>query len=183
MSNQQSDIQQTNDSHETSDSEETSKTPPIEIDNRANYHQISRIMLLNAKRSIDIHAFKLEPEIVSHQSVIDALKQLPLHSSNAKIRILIQESRETVTECAAFVEMARKYSSMVEFRRLTDLTETTPASWMTIDQEKYITRTNYHSYHGKAGRQDKLTVRKLTAIFDEQWEKSEPDPELRQITI
>ena len=155
----------------------------VEIDTRTTYHQISRIMMMHAKHSIDIYAFKLEPEIVNHKSVIAALKRLPQQTSSARIRILVQESRESVTECAPFVEMARKYTSFIEFRRLGDLKETNPASWMTVDQDKYITRINYHSYQGKACHQDKLEVRNLKEIFNERWEKSPPDPELRRLIV
>ncbi len=155
----------------------------VEISNRSTFHQISRIMLLHAKRTIDIYAFKLEPDIVNHESVINALKILPRQYSKARLRILVQESRETVTECAAFVEMARKYSSFVEFRRMGDLKETNPASWMTVDNDKYITRNNYHSYHGKACHLDKPVVQTLNELFNEQWEKSTPDPELRRLFV
>lgn len=179
MSNQQEDTAQEDDSV----TKDTSNDNSVEIDNRSIYHQISRVMLLHAKRTIDIYAFKLDPEIVNHKTVIQALKLLPQQSSSARIRILVQESRESISECAAFVEMARKYSSLVEFRKVVDLIESTPSSWMTVDQDKYITRTNSYSYHGKACHQDKSRVRDLTKQFEEIWEKSEPDPEMRRLVI
>jgi len=167
----------------TENTENKDESLAVEIDQRSTFHQISRIMLLHAKHTIDIFAFKLEPDIVNHESVINALKMLPRQCKTARLRVLVHESRETVSECAAFIEMARKYSSFVEFRRLGDLKETNPASWMTVDQDKYITRKNYHSYKGKASRQDKLQVRTLSELYDELWEKSLPDPELRRLCV
>ncbi len=170
-------------SNNTVDDSNINDSQVVDITERSTFFQISRIMLIHAERTIDIFTHTLEPGIVNHKSVIKALKALPRHATAARLRILIQESRETVTECAAFVEMARKYSSFVECRRLGEIKEIKPASWMTVDRDKYISRHNPHSYQGTACRRDKATVRTLTERFDEHWEKSVPDPEIRRLCV
>ncbi|VAW75720.1 hypothetical protein MNBD_GAMMA12-1570 [hydrothermal vent metagenome] len=169
--------------HHIEDKTKTNQSQVIDITERSTFFQISRTILIHANHTIDIFTCKLEPDIVNHKTVIKALKALPRHSSKARLRILIQESRDAVIECATFVEMARKYSSFIECRRLGEIKEIKPTSWMTVDRETYISRQHSQLFQATACHQDKLTVRTLTERFDEHWEKSVPDPELRRLLI
>ncbi len=136
-----------------------------------------------ARRQIDLFTADLEPAVYDQEAFVDALSRLAISHPRARIRILAKDFERTVKEGHRLVEAARRLSSYVEIRRVHEDYRDNNETFLLVDDYGLLHRRHAPRYEGVFSCKAPLEVRRLRATFDEIWERSEPDSDLRRLHL
>ncbi|MET0104546.1 MAG: acyltransferase [Sedimenticola sp.] len=140
-------------------------------------------MALQAKRHLDIFTYDFDAPIYNQRDFLDAVKQLAIRSRESRIRILLQENEKVQKQGHRFIELARRLPSAIAIRHPYKDYEDMPENFMIVDETGYIYRDTYTQYDADAVFSDRLAAGKLASLFNEIWERSESDSELRRLSL
>ncbi|MGA7802386.1 MAG: acyltransferase [Gammaproteobacteria bacterium] len=160
---------------------ESSQTLPLEswADNRA----AALSLVGQARRTLDIFTFDLEPSVYDHPPLLDAIRALALRSRHSRVRVLVKDSRRAVKDGHRLVDLARNLSTFIQIRKAHDDVRDFAEAFLIADAVGTLHRTLATRYEGSARFRAGLHARQLTQWFNEVWERSVPDPELRRLHL
>ena len=101
----------------------------------------------------------------------------------AVIRILLQDNIRVQREGHRLVEMVRHLPSRIELRRPHADYIDHAENFLVVDGVGYIQRELYSRYEGVADFYAPLISQRLEDFFTEVWERSEPDTDLRRLSL
>ena len=136
-----------------------------------------------AKKSIYIFSHDLDSKIYDQNDFIDAIKNLAIRSEHSHIRVILQNNEKAQREGHRLVHLWRRLTSKIEIRRPPADYKDYPENFLLADQTGYLLRKLYTDYEAVADFNSRLETNKLTTLFNEIWEQSEPDSELRSLHI
>lgn len=136
-----------------------------------------------ARRELAIFTRELEPQLYDTRAFLDAAKSLALSSSRARIRILLVDSARAVREGNRLVELARRLSSFFDIRKPHPDDAELAETFIVADEKALLHRPLASRWEGYANLHDPLRAREKLKQFEELWQRSRPDPEMRQLRI
>ncbi len=137
----------------------------------------------SASRHLAIFTQDLEPLIYDRVEFVDAVKALALRSKFSRIRILVKDSSRAVKEGHRLASLAQRLSSYLEVRRLAGDYGAMAEAFLIADESGLLYRPLASRYEGVVDTDDPFRAREKLRLFDEMWERSTPDPELRRLGI
>ncbi len=140
-------------------------------------------MAAQANRTIDIISRRLDPPIYDTPEFIEAIKQLILKSSRAKVRVLVFEPEQIVKRGHRLVSLSMDMSSYITINVPNKEHDSFNESLFVADASGYIYRKESERFEGKVNFNDKRASRFLIHEFDEMWGKSRSDPNLRRALL
>lgn len=147
------------------------------------HRQVAARLAEQARRRLLLFSYDLDAPIFDQQPFLDSVKKLAISSHQSVIRILLQDNIRVQREGHRLVELARSLPSRIELRRphadFTDHAE----NFLVVDGAGYIRRELYSRYEGTADFYAPLVAQRLEGFFAEVWERSEPDSELRRLSL
>ena len=149
---------------------------------KENRHAIE-IMAQQCHRSIEIISRSLDPKIYDTVKFLDFVKKMILDNRRAKVRLLVFEPKTIVQKGHRLMNLAMTLSSFIEFRIPGEDFKDFNESLFLADTTGYIHRPNEDRFEGTLNFYDKLTSKHLLEKFEQIWEKSSPDPNLRKLNI
>ena len=152
------------------------------FDSRDENREVALNMIRLADRHVRIITPDLESPVYDQPDFIRSLTRLATKSSHSKIQILVNESNKAVKSGHRLIELARKLSSSI-FIHNPPVDMKTEESMLLIDCKACLQKKNGLLYTGKYCMYNPLKTRELEKQFDEIWEKSQPDPEMRRLFI
>ncbi len=160
---------------------ETDET--IKVDSSDQCSDAVQALIQQSKRSLDIFSHKLDLRIYNTRAIYEAALKLATHSRYSQIRIIIKDSTDVAKRGSRLVELNHRLSSRVfirnppiEYRDYTE--EFVIADELGLLQRKLATR-----YEGELCFYEPAKARQLRKFFDECWEKSAPDSNLRRLHL
>lgn len=164
--------------HKLGETDETIQLATSE-DNR-----IAAIALAHqADRSLRIFTRHLDSPIYNNKGFVDAVTQLAIRSPSSFIRVLVQDSTPAVKDGHRLVELGHRLSSIIKFRKPAEEYKDFNEAFLIADEVGLIHRKLADRFEGVANFKTPLEGRDLSKFFDEIWEKSAQDPELRRLDI
>lgn len=160
---------------------ETTTTFPLS--SSADNRQAAWHMAAQAKRSLYILSHNLEHLVYNTQGFSTALGRLAARSRYTEIRVLVQDSRNAVQRAHRLVSLAQRLSSNIHIHKPHWDHRTVSQAFMVADETAYLHRIIASRYEGKANFNDPVKARELLKLFEEMWERSAPDPELRRLDL
>lgn len=136
-----------------------------------------------ASRYLAIFTPDLEPIIYDRPGFVDAVKELALRSRFSRIRILVKDSNRAVKEGHRLANLAQRLSSYIEVRRLAGDYGAMTEAFLIADERGLLYRPLASRFEGIIDTDDRFQAREKLRLFDEMWERSTPDPELRRLGI
>lgn len=155
----------------------------LELPDLAALRDTSADLAGQAQRSLLLLSAILDPRIYDQQPFLDALHSLGTESELSRIRILLLDNQRLVKHHHRLLELARRLTSRVEIRRPIAEYAERSEEYLVVDGRGYIYREHAGEYAGWADYHDPLTARRLTEEFQEAWDHSQPDPELRRLHL
>ncbi|NNE39272.1 MAG: hypothetical protein HKN08_13285 [Gammaproteobacteria bacterium] len=155
----------------------------IEIESSEDNISATNAMVIQASRKIDIISRKLDPVIYDTPEFIEAIKQLILKSSRAKVRVLVFEPEQIVKRGHRLVSLSMDMSSYITINVPNKEHAAFNESLLIADAAGYIYRKESERFEGKVNFNDKRASRFLIHEFDQMWEKSRSDPYLRRALL
>ncbi len=140
-------------------------------------------MTSQARRTLDLFTRDLEPRLYDREPFYQALRELAISSRNVEIRILLMDSDRIVKEGHRLINLGRRLSTYIKFRRVAEDYRDLPFSFLVADGRGYLYRSLAVQYGGEADFNNPYRARELGREFEEIWQHSQPDPNLRQLHI
>lgn len=147
-------------------------------------HKTTTLEYLSSTISqVDIFCQDLNTRIYNNKDVYFAIKNIIAENHYAQIRILIYNVVAVITNDHLLVELFRHLSSSIEMRKISEQYKGHYHAYMICDKRALIYRNDYDRFEGYASPDAPGRCKDLLNTFDEIWEHSEPDSNLRQLFI
>ncbi|MDX1594718.1 MAG: hypothetical protein R3298_10730 [Gammaproteobacteria bacterium] len=140
-------------------------------------------MASQSRRTLDLFTRDLEPRLYDREPFYQALRQLAISSRNAMIRVLIMDSDRVVKEGHKLIDLGRRLSTYVAFRKVAEDYRDLPYSFLVADVRGYLYRPLAVQYKGEADFHNPYRAKELAREFQDIWEHSSPDPNLRRLHL
>ncbi len=155
----------------------------IDLKGREDNKQAAIHMAAQGQRSLNLFTPNLDPRIFDNEEFIEAVKKLALCNSRSRINILILDPSEVVTHGHRIVELARRISSRIFIHRADEEEQNHVNTFMIVDDVGIIRRAHNDRFEGLAEFNNPAEARLLLKTFNEAWERSQPEPELRRLHL
>lgn len=137
----------------------------------------------SARRSLAIYSQDLDPSVYDRIEFLDAVKKLILTHKFSRIQILLVSPVEAVKNGHRLVELARRFSTFFEIRRVNPEYAKRNDAFLIADESGVVYRLDSRRWEGIADTNAPRIAQKYLDQFDEAWQHSEPEPEFRQLMI
>ena len=136
-----------------------------------------------AKRSLHIFSYDLDPLIYDNNEFVDAVKDLAIGHSQSYVQIILQDSRKVIDKGHRIIELARRISSSIQIRKTPPELKSAAQAFMIADKTGLLYRSVGERFEGHINFNDRFECKHLLDFFTNTWEHSNPDPELRRLHI
>ena len=155
----------------------------IRIDSSEDCSKAVLALTRQANRSLTIFTHALDRRIYNSQDIYAAALKLATHSRYSQIRIIIKDSTDAVKRGSRLVELSHRLSSRVHFRtppmEYRDFSE----EFVIVDEIGLLHRRLATRYDADLSFYEPKKSRQLQKFFNDCWEKSAQDPNLRQLHL
>ncbi|NOX92318.1 MAG: GNAT family N-acetyltransferase [Gammaproteobacteria bacterium] len=140
-------------------------------------------MVAQGQRSLNLFTPNLDPRIFDNEDFIDAVKELAIGNPRSRVNILILDPSEVVAHGHRIVELARRISSHIFIHRADEEDQGHVDTFMIVDDVGIIRRAHNDRFEGLAEFNNPAEARLLLKTFNDAWERSQPEPELRRLHL
>jgi hypothetical protein len=144
---------------------------------------IAQTLAEQAQRDLMLLTLELEPAIFDQQPFLNAISKLVRQHQDACFRILILDSHRTLQNGHRLIELSRRLSPNIQFRRPPPEYQNTGKTFLVCDDAGYFYRPLASRYEGTANLNNPGEVARLKKYFMELWDRSEPDSEMRAMHV
>lgn len=155
----------------------------ISLSSRDEVKVMNVALTQQATRCIDIISKHLDPGVFDVPDFIDAVKKLSIASKFTKIRILIKSSEPITKNGHRIIELIQQLTSSIEVRAISEEYKSYNEAFTLYDGKALIYLRYADRYEGIANFNRPRLVTELTNQFNEIWEHSVPDTNLRRLHI
>lgn len=155
----------------------------ISLAHRDEVKIINVAMTQQATRNLDILSRHLDPGVFDSMDFLDAVKQLSISSKFTKIRILIGDSDPMTKNGHRFIDLIQQLTSSIEVRKISEEYKSYNEAFSLFDGKAVIYLRYADRYDGFANFNRPRLVTELSNFFNEVWEHSSPDANLRRLHI
>jgi len=136
----------------------------------------------SAQRLLSIFTQDLEPLIYGEEPFLDAIKRLVLARSYAKVRVLLADPSRAMVD-NRFLGLARRLASCVDVRAMSAEYAASTGAFIIADDKALVYRLQADRWDGIADMNDPAVVRKYLKFFDEVWQTSMQESQMRQMLM
>ena len=136
-----------------------------------------------AEQTLRIFSHQLNDLVFGDSALIDSVSAFARKNSHTRVQILISDVRAATSGAHQFLDLARKYSSTFECRKVNSDSAKQPEEFMLFDRCGYIRFPRANHFEAITNFHDPVKVREYANLFQEIWNCSEVDPELISFRI
>lgn len=155
----------------------------IYLQSREDNRDAALSLVQQGHRSLHLFTHDLDAALYDTADFIEAVKQLAISSTRAKVFILLKDPSAAIVRGHRIVELARRISSHVFIHRAADEDQDRVDSFMVVDEVGVLRRPHGARYDGTAEFNNPGEARLLLKSFNDAWERSVPEAELRRLHI
>ena len=155
----------------------------ITLSSRDEVKIINVALAQQSTRKIDIITRHFDPGVFDNQDFIEAIKNLSIDSRFTKIRVLIKDSDPMVKNGHRLIELIQQLTSSIEVRQISEEYKSFNEAFCLYDERGVIYLRYADRYEGLANFDRPRLASELTSFFNEVWEHSVPDVNLRRLNI
>lgn len=159
------------------------KSDTIYISTKEENREAAQQMIGQGIRTLHWFTHNLDRNLYDTSEFLQAVKQLALSSPPSKVYILIRDSSDIVARGHRLVELARRISSHVFINRADEEDQDRLDSFLIVDEKGLIRRSHGERFEARVDFHNPGDSRILLKYFNDAWERSHPDPELRRLHI
>lgn len=136
-----------------------------------------------AQRLLSIFTPDLEPQIYSEEPFLEAIKRLVLARSYAKVRVLVADPSRALVDNNRFLALARRLTSCIDLRSMNAEYPASAGAFIIADDKALVYRLQINRWDGIADMNDPAVVRRYLNFFDEVWNSSMQESQMRQMLM
>lgn len=141
-------------------------------------------LIVQAERHVALFTQQLEPDLYNNDLVCDHLAKIARTNRLASIRIIAKDTRTVLSQGHCLINLAQRLSSFIQIRNpATPELQRFSESWLLVDQSGFCRINNPDRFEGTLFSNDRLQVKDQMEFFDNAWENSQPDPNIRRLNI
>jgi hypothetical protein len=140
-------------------------------------------LLQQARFSLSLYSPDLESWLYSHRGVQEACTQFLLANPKNRLRILVRDVGKPVRQGHRLLNLARRITSNLHIRRINPDHPSDESAYLVADDRGLLLRELPEQYAGYALYNDPGRVRQRQAQFDQAWDISVLDPDLRSFLL
>jgi len=140
-------------------------------------------MVDKTHRRIAIFSTDLDPDIYNDERFLEAIKRLTLGKPFVRIRVLIANPGRVVRNGNPFVQLARRLSACIEFRNAHEEYRDHREAFFIADETALIYRVDSRKWDGIADSHEPAVARRYLGMFDEVWNASRTEMEMRELRV
>lgn len=140
-------------------------------------------MLQQARRSLCLFTPDLEPWLYNHSQIQDACRLFLLGHPHNRLRILLRDSTRAVKEGHRLLSLSRRLSSNMHIRKVHPDYPCEEIAFALADDRGLLMRPEQDQYAGYALFNDPGRARLRQSQFDQAWDGSILDPDLRSFLL
>ncbi len=156
---------------------------PLGLADRSDNQAAVDLLLAQARQRVELFTPDMEPWLYDRSQVVEALHGLVLRSRHGRLRVLTIDTERAIKDGHRLVELARRLSSYAEIRRVHEDYRDTPETFLLADEAGMLRRPVSGRPEGQLLLRVPMEVRQKRAWFDEVWERSTVDPQLRRLYL
>lgn len=155
----------------------------LSLETADDHRTVAVAMAQQAVRSLHIFTYDLDHAVFDNTELEEAVAYLARNGQYARIQILLQDSSKAIRHGHRLVTLAQRLSSKIEIRKPIAEYADTKRSFFVADGTGYISRQVTDRYEAVANFSDRLAARDLVYFFNEVWERSQQDSQLRRLHL
>ena len=138
-----------------------------------------------ARFSINIFTRDLDPPIFNNAAFEKCVFSLARQHRSATVRILARDSATAVRQGHSLIRLAQHLTSSVFIHNPAREHRDEPSTFMTVDGTGFIyrPRSSSRNYHAAVHARSPKRAAELEDYFNEMWERSTPDSQVRRLYI
>ena len=134
-----------------------------------------------ARHKAWIYTRDLDGLLLDREETLERLKRLALSGRGAEIRILVHDVKVPLRDGHRLIHLMRRLPSFIQVRTpVVEEDRQYPSAFVVNDTGGFFLRSLATRFDGEGNLRARGKARQLTDYFNQVWERSEPDPELRQ---
>ena len=155
----------------------------VELDPEHHHAPPLTELVRSGRRLVRILSDDLHPDIFDDIDFSEALSKLARDNRHSQVHILVKTTQYLVGRGHHLTQLYRRLPSLVTIRVLTYCPNIYVANYMLVDSNGLYYDPRDDDKVSFVNDNDAPMVKHLAAQFDELWEKSETDTELRSLGI
>lgn len=140
-------------------------------------------LIQQVRRSLCLYSPDLEPWLYHHSSIQQACSRFLLAHPRNRLRILLEDSTRAVKDGHRLLTLARRLTSNVHIRKLSPDYPREDGAYLIADKTGLLIRPRSDQCNGHALYNDPGAVRLCQTQFDQAWERSLSDANLRSFLL
>ncbi|MEO8365224.1 MAG: GNAT family N-acetyltransferase [Pseudoxanthomonas sp.] len=139
-------------------------------------------VVTHARRSLRIYSRELDPGLLDHASVLDALRRFATRMRGGEVQVLLQDAAVPQRALAPLLTLAQRLPSVFAFREVREPVDRGYASaFMVNDNGGYYFRSLGNRFDGESSIDDGSRARQLAEAFKPVWERARVVTEYRAL--
>jgi len=147
------------------------------------FREKAEMLVGRAQREIRIFSLRLEPGIYANNTFCDAIYTFATSHPLARVRILVKDIAQVIHHTHQLHELCLRLPSRIQIRKLETREECLHTEFMLVDRTGILYKQEPERFVGYVVPHAPLEAVQLVEEFDNLWEQSELDPELRRLHI
>jgi len=153
------------------------------LGSREQVRSMALTLTQQTRRELLLYTDDLEPDIFDQQAFLDAANDLVRQHQDARIRILLENSRKTVQQGHRLIELSRRRSSQIQIRRPPVQYRNHGKTFLLCDETGYYFRPLASRYEGTGNFNNPGQAAVHKKLFMEVWDQSQADGEMRRLHL
>tara|TARA_R110002095_G_scaffold127093_6_gene110165 strand:- start:637 stop:1155 length:519 start_codon:yes stop_codon:yes gene_type:complete len=140
-------------------------------------------LIKQTKTHINIYSHTLSPMVFNTEAIILACEQFCLKNHTTKIQIIINEDRPITRISHRLLGLSHRHSSSIFFKKINPDISLREDDFVCFDKSAYFQLPNHQHYSGVCNFADADRTARFLSFFNDAWDRSETDPELRSMSL
>lgn len=154
------------------------------VDDLESAAQVTATLVHGARRNLWLRSQVLDPGLLDHPEVLDALRRFATGGRGGQVQVLLQDAATVQRAQSPLLALAQRLPSVFAFREVDDAVDHPFAGAVFInDGAAFFQRVQGHRIDGRAATAMPGRTRQLAQEFAPVWERSRPCNEFRALGI
>jgi predicted GNAT family N-acyltransferase len=156
---------------------------PVLFETRDEYHKHLLAMIAGCRNELIMFTRDLEPQVLGHESVMAAIRELLTHAARPQVRIMLVDPTRVITDGHLLIPLAQRLTSLIQFRRPAKQHQNQLAAFAICDRSHVVFREFGDRWEGTFRPNDRLFARQWADWFGDAWEQGAREKHLERLDI
>lgn len=155
----------------------------IQFDSRSEAQSLALQLCQQATREICFFGNNIDPILFDNPAFIEAISEFARRNKHTQVKFVVHDTRQNTAEGHRLISLAQRLTSHIHIRNTAEKQQDLTQIFMLVDQNAYLYCPNYVRHQGRASFDAPIDVRNFKKTFDDLWDRSTVDSNIRRLGI